>query len=98
MTWKGHPLQWLALATIIALGAIYLAILKTPDRLSPQACRMSRMTPFYVPQIEFDSSWTRLARRYSLWLYREDPWEAHDKVRYFIFTYISISFNPISQS
>lgn len=43
---------------------------------------MSYMFPSYTLQHNFNSSWTRLARRYSLWLYREVDWESSDQARY----------------
>ncbi|KAG8218976.1 PGAP1-like protein-domain-containing protein [Butyriboletus roseoflavus] len=36
---------------------------------------MSWMSPSYLLQSEFNTSWTPLASRYSLWLYREVEWE-----------------------
>lgn len=36
---------------------------------------MSWMTPSYVLQADFNTSWTPLATRYTLWLYREVGWE-----------------------
>lgn len=36
---------------------------------------MSWMSPSYVLQSEFNASWTPLASRYSLLLYREVGWE-----------------------
>jgi hypothetical protein len=36
---------------------------------------MSYMSPSYVIQSQFDTSWTPLAKRYSLLLYREVGWE-----------------------
>ncbi|KAL0577563.1 GPI inositol deacylase [Marasmius crinis-equi] len=47
------------------------------EDLSPQGCRMSWMSPSYVVQ-SFDASWTPLARRYSLYLYREVGWESNE--------------------
>ncbi|KAF5332027.1 hypothetical protein D9758_014587 [Tetrapyrgos nigripes] len=38
---------------------------------------MSYMSPAYIPQTAFDSSWTALAGRYSLFLYREAGWESN---------------------
>ncbi|OJA08129.1 hypothetical protein AZE42_04157 [Rhizopogon vesiculosus] len=35
------------------------------------------MSPSYLLQREFNSSWTPLAYRYSLWLYREVGWESN---------------------
>ncbi|KAG2368585.1 PGAP1-like protein-domain-containing protein [Suillus spraguei] len=43
--------------------------------VSPQGCRMSWMSPSYLLQHEFNTSWTPLAHRYSLWLYREVGWD-----------------------
>ncbi|KAG8926459.1 GPI inositol deacylase [Tulasnella sp. 418] len=39
---------------------------------------MSYMTPSYILQSSFDSSWTHLAKRYSLWLYRETGWDSEE--------------------
>lgn len=39
---------------------------------------MSWMWPSYVLQTKFDHTWTPLARRYSLWLYREANRESHE--------------------
>ncbi|KAF8320842.1 hypothetical protein DL93DRAFT_2073588 [Clavulina sp. PMI_390] len=36
---------------------------------------MSWMSPSYVFQPGFNEQWTPLARRYSLWLYREVEWD-----------------------
>lgn len=36
---------------------------------------MSYMSPSYIIQSQFDASWTPLAKRYSLLLYREVDWE-----------------------
>ncbi|KAF8827163.1 hypothetical protein HHX47_DHR5000989 [Lentinula edodes] len=49
------------------------------ENLSPQGCRMSYMNPLYIPQTQFNSTWTPLAERYSLVLYREDQWERETK-------------------
>jgi hypothetical protein len=38
---------------------------------------MSWMSPSYVLQNGFDTSWSPLARRYSLWLYREVGWDSN---------------------
>ena len=43
---------------------------------------MSYMSPSYLIQSQFDTSWTPLAKRYSLLLYREVGWE-DDQVSYF---------------
>ncbi|KAK1227266.1 hypothetical protein PQX77_009753 [Marasmius sp. AFHP31] len=47
------------------------------EDLSPQGCRMSWMSPSYILQATFDENWTPLARRYSLYLYREVGWESN---------------------
>ncbi|PSR93818.1 hypothetical protein PHLCEN_2v4713 [Hermanssonia centrifuga] len=39
---------------------------------------MSWMSPSYVLQPAFNRSWSPLAGRYSLWLYREVGWESND--------------------
>ncbi|KAJ3826754.1 PGAP1-like protein-domain-containing protein [Lentinula raphanica] len=63
---------------IFAIAAILLFLYASQDvaeNLSPQGCRMSYMNPLYIPQVKFNSAWTPLAERYSLFLYREDQWE-----------------------
>ncbi|KAI0329552.1 GPI-inositol-deacylase [Cubamyces sp. BRFM 1775] len=57
--------------SLVALAILYYAGVDTIKTLSPQGCRMSWMWPSYILQSHFDHSWTPLARRYSLWLYRE---------------------------
>ncbi len=39
---------------------------------------MSWMSPSYVLQSKFNRSWSPLADRYSLWLYREVGWESNE--------------------
>ncbi|OSD04507.1 GPI-inositol-deacylase [Trametes coccinea BRFM310] len=60
-----------------AVLVLYYAGLDTLHSLSPQGCRMSWMWPTYLLQTGFDHSWTPLARRYSLWLYREGNLESN---------------------
>lgn len=67
-----------ALASVLALLAVYTvyyAVSDVPRRISPHGCRMAWMSPSYLLQSEFNTSWTPLASRYSLWLYREVGWE-----------------------
>ncbi|KAI0650404.1 GPI-inositol-deacylase [Trametes meyenii] len=64
-----------AIASVVVL---YYAAVDTVKTLSPQGCRMSWMWPSYVLQSHFDHSWTPLARRYSLWLYREGNLENNE--------------------
>lgn len=65
-----------ALASFLSLVALLLSAKDLGEALSPQGCRMSWMSPSYVLQPHFNASWTPLARRYSLWLYREVGWDA----------------------
>lgn len=44
---------------------------------------MSWMSPSYVLQSNFNASWTPLAKRYTLWLYREVGWENEHTVSIF---------------
>jgi len=62
--------------SLLAFLLCYRATLDNADNLSPQGCRMSWMSPSYVQQAGFNASWTPLARRYSLWLYREVGWDS----------------------
>ncbi|KAJ7368736.1 PGAP1-like protein-domain-containing protein [Mycena albidolilacea] len=71
----------IALLSVLLVGYLYSSTVDTARSLSPQGCRMSYMYPSYVLQSEFDVTWTPLAKRYSLWLYREvdghgQGWEA----------------------
>ncbi|KAJ7437139.1 PGAP1-like protein-domain-containing protein [Mycena galericulata] len=62
---------FLALFSVFSVAVLYFATVDIANSLSPQGCRMSWMWPSYVLQSDFDVSWTPLAKRYSLWLYRE---------------------------
>ncbi|KAI0722323.1 PGAP1-domain-containing protein [Cerioporus squamosus] len=64
--------------SLAAVFALYYAGLGTYHSLSPQGCRMSWMWPSYVLQTKFDHTWSPLARRYSLWLYREANRESNE--------------------
>jgi glycosylphosphatidylinositol deacylase len=70
----------LSATTLALLAAFYASGVQSPNRLSPQGCRMSWMSPSYILQPDFNATWTRLSRRYSLWLYREVGWESHEEV------------------
>ncbi|KAI9574304.1 PGAP1-like protein-domain-containing protein [Boletus coccyginus] len=65
----------LGLLTLPIAYTIFRAAYDVPRLISPQGCRMSWMSPSYLLQSEFNTSWTPLAGRYSLWLYREVGWE-----------------------
>lgn len=69
------PPTVLSLVSIIILFVSFKATGDSPLQLSLQGCRMSYMSPSYLLQEDFNTSWTPLARRYSLWLYREVGWE-----------------------
>ena len=64
--------------SLVSLALLYYAGLDTYHSLSPQGCRMSWMWPSYVLQTKFDHTWTPLAQRYSLWLYREGNLESNE--------------------
>ena len=64
-----------ALFSTSLIGLLYRATSDSATSLSPQGCRMSYMSPSYIIQSQFDASWTPLAKRYSLLLYREVDWE-----------------------
>ncbi|KAK0190614.1 PGAP1-like protein-domain-containing protein [Armillaria mellea] len=68
---------FLGLFSLVSVVILYLSALHVQNNLSPQGCRMSRMSPSYILQTGFNSSWTSLANRYSLWLYREVGWESN---------------------
>lgn len=69
----------LGVISVLAVFGFFLASNNLADQLSPQGCRMSYMSPSYVLQDGFNASWTRLAERYSLWLYREVGWDSQVK-------------------
>jgi len=66
----------LGLGSLLAVLLFFLASFDISKNLSPQGCRMSWMSPSYVLQTGFDTSWSPLARRYTLWLYREVGWDS----------------------
>ncbi|TFY70018.1 hypothetical protein EVG20_g2909 [Dentipellis fragilis] len=69
-------LSGLALLSMFAVFISYRAASDSANILSPQGCRMSYMSPSYLLQSGPNTSTTALARRYSLWLYREVGWES----------------------
>lgn len=76
-----------ALLLVLAAAACYLMYYfswlanNSPVDISPEGCEMSWMSPHYILQTEFNKSWTPLASRYSLWLYRERGINERDDVR-----------------
>lgn len=81
MAWGHLPSLLSSAVTLILLATFYTSSTQSPQLLSPQGCRMSRMWPSYILQPNFNSSWTRLSRRYSLWLYREADRESYEQAR-----------------
>lgn len=69
------PTTLVGLLSVVLAFIFYSASTDIPKTLSPQGCRMSWMSPSYILQTEFNTSWSLLAERYSLWLYREVGWE-----------------------
>lgn len=65
----------LGVLALLSLCTVYHAVSDVPRHISPHGCRMSWMSPSYLSQSEFNTSWTPLASRYSFWLYREVGWE-----------------------
>ncbi|TFK99201.1 PGAP1-like protein-domain-containing protein [Pterulicium gracile] len=61
----------LGLLTLVSSYLIWLSVEYVSANVSPQGCRMSWMHPSSVLMTDFDTSWTRLGGRYTLWLYRE---------------------------
>ncbi|KAI0787198.1 PGAP1-like protein-domain-containing protein [Irpex lacteus] len=69
----------LGLVFLLIAAILYYATVDTVQTVSPQGCRMSWMSPSYVLQTGFDRSWSPLAGRYSLWLYREVGWQGSER-------------------
>ena len=70
--------HFLGLLSLICIAVLYYAGADTVKTLSPQGCRMSWMSPQYLQHTAFNTSWSPLADRYSLYLYREGNWESHE--------------------
>ncbi|KAK7049752.1 GPI inositol deacylase [Paramarasmius palmivorus] len=69
---------YLAIWSLAVVALFLIATLEIPESLSPQGCRMSWMSPSYIVQSNFNSTWTPLGSRYSLVLYREVGWETNE--------------------
>lgn len=74
------PVAILGLLSAALLVVLPVSYIDSVRNVSPQGCRMSWMSPSYIRQDAFNASWTPLARRYSLWLYREVGWEPNEQV------------------
>lgn len=83
----GRAVVGRALVLVLAAAACYFMYYfswlanNSPVDISPEGCEMSWMSPHYILQTEFNKSWTPLASRYSLWLYRERGINERDEVR-----------------
>lgn len=66
----------LGIWSLLVVLLLYQASSDIVQNLSPQGCRMSWMSVSYVLQTGFDTTWSPLATRYSLWLYREVGWDS----------------------
>ena len=73
-------LVFLGVFSILCVLTFYRAGIDIVKTLSPQGCRMSWMSPSYVLLPGLNHSWTPLASRYSLFLYREVGWEEPHEV------------------
>ncbi|KAL1842622.1 hypothetical protein VTJ49DRAFT_4670 [Mycothermus thermophilus] len=78
---------WAISLAVLVASLIGIAFLLTVVRsaatrqLDPKGCRMSYMRPSYAKLTEFDTEHTRLASKYSLYLYREQGVDHDTKVR-----------------
>lgn len=81
--WKSPwAIGFLALVTsIVGLGFLLAVLHSSVTRqLDPKGCRMSYMRPSYAKINDFDTEHTRLASKYSLYLYREQGVDYDTKV------------------
>ncbi|KAL2200660.1 PGAP1-like protein-domain-containing protein [Corynascus similis CBS 632.67] len=76
-------ISFLALvASIVGIGCLITVLHSSVTRqIDPKGCRMSYMRPSYAKLNEFDTEHTRLASKYSLYLYREQGIDHDTKVR-----------------
>lgn len=71
------------LASVTGIGFLLAVVHSSATRqLDPKGCRMSYMRPSYAKLDEFDTEHTRLASKYSLYLYREQGIDHDTKVRW----------------
>jgi len=69
-------------ASLVGIGFLFAVVQSAATRqLDPKGCRMSYMRPSYAKLNEFDTEHTRLASKYSLYLYREQGVDHDTKVR-----------------
>lgn len=68
-------------ASLIGLGLLFAILHSSVTRqVDPKGCRMSYMRPSYAKLDDFDTEHTRLAGKYSLYLYREQGIDRDTKV------------------
>jgi hypothetical protein len=68
-------------ASIIGIGFLFGVVHSSGARqIDPKGCRMSYMRPSYAKFSDFDTEHTRLASKYSLYLYREQGVDHDTKV------------------
>ncbi|KAL2137417.1 hypothetical protein VTI74DRAFT_38 [Chaetomium olivicolor] len=82
--WKNPwATSFLALVTsILGIGFLFAVVHSSVTRqLDPKGCRMSYMRPSYAKLEDFDTEYTRLASKYTLYLYREQGVDHDTKVR-----------------
>lgn len=67
--------------SIVGIGLLFTVLYSSVTRqVDPKGCRMSYMRPSYAKLDEFDTEHTRLASKYSLYLYREQGIDHDTKV------------------
>lgn len=81
--WKSQwAISLVALAaSLIGIGFLFAVVHSSGTRqIDPKGCRMSYMRPSYAKFSDFDTEHTRLASKYSLYLYREQGVDHDTKV------------------
>lgn len=81
-TWQSlsKRVVFLVLFSMAFLHAAYTSFAYT-DPADASRCQMAWMSPSYLRMDGLDERHSRLARKYSLWLYREQGWDLSNKVR-----------------
>jgi len=81
-SWPGQMPQRMAFMAIVAVAFCYVSVTSFlyKDPANASQCRMAWMSPGYIRMEDFDRSHSRLASKYSLWLYREQGWDLSSKV------------------
>lgn len=82
-TWKPSKLNGTISAILIFTLVFAYTSFRSFARHDPanaSACRMAYMSPGYIRMDSLDAQHSRLAGKYSLWLYREQGWDLSIKV------------------